>query len=135
MQWDAGRYAGFSSAQPWLPVAADYDTHNVVVQSGDPASLLNLYRRLLWYRRQSPSLFGGSYRPLDVAVGACFVYLRAADDQTHLIALNFTDQPQRFSVPDRASGHLVLTTHLDREGRISLDPLELRAHEGVVVRL
>ena len=132
MQWDTSQNAGFPPAEPWLPVADDYEMRNVAAQTADPVSLLNLYCRLLWYRRRSPSLFGGTYRPLNVGHGACFAYLRTAGDEAHLIALNFTDQPQRFPIPDQPSGCLVITTHLDREGRISL---ELRPHEGSVARL
>src|SRR4249919_3011452 len=32
MQWDSGPSAGFSSAQPWLPLADDFATGNVANQ-------------------------------------------------------------------------------------------------------
>jgi alpha-glucosidase len=134
MQWDDSPYAGFSTVEPWLPVSADYVTRNVAVQSADPRSILNLYRRLLWLRRRSPALYGGSYRPLE-ADEDCFVYLRTADDERRLVALNFASESRRLAVPDVGAGRVILSTHLDREEGVSLLGLELRPHEGVIVQL
>jgi alpha-glucosidase len=135
MQWDAGPNASFSATEPWLPVSADYATRNVAVQSADPTSMLSLYRRLLWYRRRCPALYGGSYQPLDACDDHCFVYLRAAGDERRLVALNFADGQRRISIPGKDAGQVVISTHLDREGSESLSALELRAHEGVIVEL
>ncbi len=51
MQWDEGAFAGFSGVEPWLPLADDFATVNVARQRADPASLYNLYRRLIAARR------------------------------------------------------------------------------------
>jgi len=134
MQWDDSPNAGFSTAEPWLPVSGDYATRNVTIQSADPTSMLNLYRRLLWYRRGSPALFGGCYQPLD-AGDNCFVYLRAAGDERRLVALNFADGQRRVSVPGEGAGRIVISTHLDREESVSPSGFELRPHEGVIVEL
>lgn len=135
MQWDGSPNAGFSDVEPWLPVSADYGTRNVAVQSAAPTSILNLYRRLLWYRRENPALYGGDYRPLDVGDDDCFVYLRTAGDERRLIALNFTDDQRYISVPGEDTGQIVISTHLDREEKVSLSRLELRPHEGLIVEL
>ncbi|MFQ5812921.1 MAG: alpha-amylase family glycosyl hydrolase [Anaerolineae bacterium] len=134
MQWDSSPNAGFSTTEPWLPVSDDYATRNVAAQSADPTSMLNLYRRLLWYRRGSPALYGGSYQPLD-AGDDCFVYLRAAGDERRLVALNFANGQRRVSVPGEGAGQIVISTHLDREEKVSLSKLELRPHEGLIVEL
>jgi alpha-glucosidase len=135
MQWDGGPNAGFSDVEPWLPVSADTDTRNVAVQSADPQSILNLYRRLLWYRRRSPALYGGGYRPVDAGDDDCFVYLRTAGDERRLVVLNFAGDQRRISVPGEGAGQVVISTHLDREGSEALSGLELRPHEGVIVEL
>jgi len=135
MQWDSSPNAGFSDVEPWLPVSADYETRNAAVQSADPTSMLNLYRRLLWYRQGSPALYGGDYQPLDAGDADVFVYLRTAGDERRLIALNFTADHRRISVPDEDTGQIVISTHLDREERVSLSDLELRPHEGIIVEL
>ena len=133
MQWDDSPNAGFSEAEPWLPISDDYAARNVTAQSADPTSMLNLYRRLLGYRRRNPALYGGSYQPLDAGDDECFVYLREADDERCLVALNFTGEPRRIAVPGGGEGRVVLSTHLDREGGVSLAELKLRPHEGVIV--
>ena len=73
-------FAGFSTVEPWLPLAGDFATCNVASQRADPASLYNLYRRLLALRRSRAALTRGSYRPLD-APGEVLAYLREADGE------------------------------------------------------
>ena len=48
MQWDGSPGAGFSTGDPWLPVGSQAGTVNVAAQRDDPASMLSLYRRLIW---------------------------------------------------------------------------------------
>ena len=63
--------AGFTSGEPWLPVAASAARGvNAADERDDPRSLLSLYRRLLWYRRGVPALRHGDYRPLDAPDGS-----------------------------------------------------------------
>ncbi len=137
MQWDAGPNAGFSPAgvETWLPIAADYVTRNVAALSADPHSILTLYKRLLRLRRATPALYGGSYRPLDVEPDNVYVYLRKADAQRYLIALNFATEPRTLAIPGETGGRILLSTHLDREEAVSLDALSLRANEGVIIAL
>lgn len=137
MQWDAGPNAGFCppGVEPWLPISADYTTRNVAVQSEQPRSILNLYRKLLWYRRNTPALYGGSYRSLDVENEDCFVYLREAGDERRLIALNFSDAPCFISIPGEQSGTIAISTYLDREGKENLARLELRPNEGLLIEV
>jgi len=163
MQWDDSPNAGFSDVEPWLPVSEDYVTRNVAAQSTDPTSTLSLYRRLLWYRRRSPALYGGSYRSLNVGDEASFVYVRAAGDERRLIALNFSGDPRCIAIPnggageprfapplsppqaggrshalpfaEGGTGQIAISTHMDREEKVSLSNLQLRPHEGVIVEL
>jgi len=142
MQWDASPYAGFSEVEPWLPVTDDYRTRNVAVQSDDPTSILNLYQRLLWHRRNTPALHGGSYQALDVETDAgvpasdCFVYARMAEDAQVLVVLNFAGEARALRIPGEGTGKLVLSTHMDRKEPVALSqPLQLRAYEGVIIAL
>jgi alpha-glucosidase len=50
MQWDPTPSGGFTTGEPWLP-PIDSAERNVEAQRGDPASLLEHYRRLIARRR------------------------------------------------------------------------------------
>ena len=58
MQWDDSPNAGFCApdVQPWLPVNPDYPRVNVATQTGQPDSLLELYRQLFALRRDEPTM-------------------------------------------------------------------------------
>ena len=47
---------GFTTGRPWTRMAPDHATRNVAAQADDPASILALYRRLIWLRKGSAAL-------------------------------------------------------------------------------
>jgi alpha-glucosidase len=134
MQWDASPNAGFSSGRPWLPLADDYATVNVAAEREDPRSMLMLYQRLIALRRAAPALEIGGYAPVP-AGGDVLAYLRQAGEQRFLIALNLGHQDQAIELDARASGRIILSTHLDRADQPVSGSLALRADEGVIVEL
>jgi alpha-glucosidase len=117
MRWSAEPYAGFSSAEPWLPVG-DPAAANVSAQLDDPRSMLTLHRRLLALRRGE--LVAGAYRTLHAADGV-LAYRRG---ERTAVALNLTGEPRPLPV----RGSVVLSTHLDEAGGSML-----RGHEGVLL--
>ncbi|WP_030982900.1 glycoside hydrolase family 13 protein [Streptomyces sp. NRRL S-1813] len=64
---------GFSptgaSGEPWLPQPAHWKDLSVAAQTGDPASMLELYRRALHLRRDHPALGEGDLTWLDAPAG------------------------------------------------------------------
>jgi alpha-glucosidase len=138
MQWDGSATAGFTTGDPWLPVASSAARGvSVAAQRDDPRSLLSLHRRLVWYRKGSAALRHGGYRSLDTPEGI-FAYLREAGEERLLVALNFNDRPRSFTPEGTGAGEggLELATDPDRnKGPVSLRPLELGPDEGLVLRL
>jgi alpha-glucosidase len=135
MQWTPGEYAGFSSREPWLPVASDSVVVNVAVEEQDPRSMLTLYRELLRLRRSHGALSAGSYEPV-VMSGDLLAYVRRAPQSCVFIALNFGAEPFELELGALGKqGRLLLSTHLDRGGQPSSRAVGLRAHEGVIVEL
>ncbi len=133
-QWNDAPYAGFSTKDPWLPVAVDYLENNVEIQQRDPQSLLTLYRCLLHLRQSSLALGRGRYSPVNDAPPDCFVYLREYEQERYLIALNFGAETREVGLQG-ASGHLVISTELDRAEGLPVSTLTLRPHEGNIVKL
>ena len=67
MPWSADQpHAGFSTAEPWLPIPEDHRLHAVAEQDGDAGSVLSLTRTLIELRRSNPALRLGGFRPLDL---------------------------------------------------------------------
>ena len=56
---------GFSAGEPWLPMPASWAGITVEAQSGEPGSMLALYRTALRVRRDHPALGDGALRWLD----------------------------------------------------------------------
>lgn len=134
MQWDGSEKAGFTTGAPWLPVAANASRVNVAVEREDPASLLTLYRRLIALRKSEPALVAGTWAPFSV-IGDVFVYSRRRGERRLVVALNMGPEPLKVALPNQDRGEILINTHLDREGETVFRDVDLRADEGVVVRL
>lgn len=98
MQWNDGPNAGFSSGCPWLRVNPSYPRINVAAEERDPDSLLTWYKRLIWARKASPALTGGSYTPVEPSGRGVFAFFREGGGQRVVVLLNFSRWQKRLSV-------------------------------------
>ena len=135
MQWSAAKNAGFTEGEPWLPIAEDFAQINVEAERDDPASMLTLYNQLIKVRRGESALEVGQFEPME-AGGDLLTYMRRDQQSAFLIALNLGPQAQVVNFSNKASeGRITLSTYLDRSGDRVRGELELRAEEGLLVRL
>ena len=107
MQWDAGKDAGFSTAATtWLPVAADYKTVNVAVESKEPGSLLTWHEKLIAMRRDNPALRYGKQTMINTDNSSVISYVRASEAGTPpvVVAVNCTGSPQTIQLDAKAAG-------------------------------
>jgi alpha-glucosidase len=116
LPWTADApYAGFGSgAEPWLPQPPSWPSYAADLQSGDPASMLTLYREALRLRRTEPGFGDGPLSWLDTAPGV----LAFARGDGLLCVVNLAGEPAELP------GHrLVLLTSapLDEAGRLPRD--------------
>jgi alpha-glucosidase len=137
MQWNSGPNAGFSKPgiDTWLPLGSNYARINIERQLADETSVLNLYRRLLEYRRATPALRIGSYLPLDSVPDTCFAYLREVDGQRVLILLNFAAEQSEIDLPQYRRGEIKISTISVHGRSITLERLILEPYEGLVIEL
>lgn len=139
LQWTAGKNAGFSTAdKTWLPVAANYPTHNIETQSRDPDSFLSLYRRLGQLRNTELSLQHGEFKVIDTGDSKVLGYIRSGQEAQHTVLINFSKGSRNFTLkPETLLGEFVLSS----DSRSKLSPIQngkvhLRPHEAAVfVRL
>jgi alpha-glucosidase len=135
MQWSAAKNAGFTTGEPWLPIAEDYTHVNVAAERNDPASMLTLHSQLIKVRHGEPAFEVGQFELLE-ADGDVLTYVRRDRESAFFIALNLGPQPQviNFS-PNASEKRIVLSTNLDRSEERVRGNLHLRAEEGLLVRL
>jgi alpha-glucosidase len=125
MQWDTTPNAAFSTVKPWLPIAKNFTTVNVATELAAHGSLLNLYKQLLAFRKQSEVIQHGSYTPLDLSDPELMGFVREYRGEKLAIVINFSKVS---SIPLSLPGAVLLSTHAK-----AVDPLSLRPSEGRVI--
>jgi alpha-glucosidase len=136
LPWSDGRGAGFTTGRPWLRLAPDVTTRNVVAQRVDPDSVLACYRRLILARREQPSLRDGTMQLVSVGEPGVLAYRRHGSGPEVLVVVAFGRGDTTIRVPaprDGGQWRPVVGTHRDLPGRLaSRSAHALRAHEGLV---
>ena len=122
MQWNDEPFAGFSNTRPWLPVHPDYAQRNVAAQQADPHSMFNFTKDLLRLRKETPALRRGSYTPLQTPHGT-LAYIRQTDDQSVLVAMNFSKRQVNMDQP-AGDWRVIFSTAEDARG--SLSPYQIQ---------
>ncbi len=95
--WTGDPPHGWTGAEPWLPFPPEPGPRSVEAQRDDPSSILNLYRRILVSRRDSPALRLGSWQRLR-AEPDVLAYLRTSGPDRRLVAINFAAEARPLPV-------------------------------------
>lgn len=89
VQWDSSEGAGFTTGTPWLKINANKSYINVEDEKVDEESILNFYKHMIEFRKNSQALNEGSYRrvasPSDV-----YIFTRESIDQRLYIYCNLS---------------------------------------------
>jgi alpha-glucosidase len=133
MPWDARENAGFTTANPWLPLNADWPTRNVARMTEESHSILTLYRQLLALRRDCLALSIGDFVLSDVE-DQILAYERRHDSERLIVALNLGGQPHRLQLPRWARGSRLLLSTLEDAPLVEGGAILLRSNEGVVLK-
>ena len=133
MQWTSGSQAGFTTGTPWQPVNEGYEQVNVDVQSADPDSLLNHYRRLVALRNDHPALRSLAFQVAESPARSVYAYLRHAEGEAILAVLNLGQEATGealFTLRDSslAAGHYIAVDLLSGE---EAQPLSVEAGGAV----
>ena len=108
-QWDGGPGAGFSTAEPWLPLNPDHTRVNLAEQRGRPDSVYQFYRQLIALRKSEEygeTVVYGETVPWLAEQKNLMAYLRRGE-KTLLVMGNFQPQPQRAALPARIKRILI----------------------------
>ncbi|GGP61538.1 alpha-glucosidase family protein [Shewanella saliphila] len=111
--------AGFSNAQPWLPISAQHINSAVDVQEADSDSILNSYRHFLAWRKQQNVLIDGDIQFVDAHPNV-LAFVRTLGSQRMLVLFNLSIQQSHFELADIKlnsvlDGHGLATGHQDQQ--------------------
>jgi alpha-glucosidase len=132
MQWDGGKYAGFSTVRPWLPLNKDYSMVNVEAQDKDPLSVLNFYRRLIKLRRCQAALQKGDFAMLPSGKDV-IAYRRTCQGVEVIVILNFAVSVRQHEIDDAGPCKVLLGTHRESGSIVDKGVLAVYAYEVLVL--
>ena len=113
-QWTDGKNAGFSEGTPWFFVNENYKEINAAQQEDDPNSLLNFYRAILKFKKETPVAVWGDYKEYFPKDKNFYVYAREYEGKRLLVICSFTKKALRFEAPedfDLYAGQVVFSNY------------------------
>lgn len=132
MQWDASNNAGFSKAEPWLPVNPNYQTINVAAALADDQSIFYTYQRLIQLLKKHDLIKFGDFELINETEAEVFAYRRTYQGEKWLIVSNFSEQSNFFTFDGKVD-KLIIANMTDLS--LDLNHKLLRPYEAFVVKL
>lgn len=130
MQWSDAPQAGFTTGpRTWLKVNPNYVSINVAAQDTDPparrhGSVLNYYRQLLRWRKQTPAIHTGTYNDLAPAHPTIWAFERAHESGTYITVANVSGETEQ--LPFQVAGNVIQGNYANQAE--SLQPWEVRVY-------
>jgi oligo-1,6-glucosidase len=134
MQWSDAKNGGFSininnptgesKTKPWLKVNPDYSTINVARQDTDSGSVLNYYRKLLQWRKQTPAIHHGTYQDLLPFHPVLWVFERILESKRFVILANFS--ADEVAISEVTAGYIIVSSNYTEPLADTLQPYEAR---------
>lgn len=127
MQWSSQDHGGFSRHTPWFKTNANYPQINVENQAAEPDSILNYYRALLAWRKESDVVRYGSYHPVLTQYDAVFAYVRVMTGQKLYVIANFSDETLSLAgdiVPEQDERHFVFHNYVSHQANLAARVLQ-----------
>ena len=132
MPWREAEHGGFTHGTPWLPVSASHRQRSVDRQEIQPESPLNVFRRLMRWRRQHPALVSGDISFLD-ATSPVLAFVRSFRGASVLAMFNLSAEEVVVPLPVNAAQEL--SGHGLTAGRIEGDRVRLPGYGSLFAGL
>ncbi|ANC75715.1 alpha,alpha-phosphotrehalase [Fictibacillus phosphorivorans] len=139
VQWNESENAGFTTGEPWIPVASNFKEINAEVAVNDENSIFYHYQKLNKLRKEVDVITYGDYQLILENHPEIFAYVRNAENGEKLLVVNnFYGKNTEFALPSSVD-----FTGLSAEVLISnyegtpedLSSFSLRPYESVVFHL
>ncbi len=109
MQWTGEVYGGFSKAEPWLPMSAEFRKEiTVEAQEKDRDSILSFYKKLVAMRKRHPVIAEGEISFLETGTDMALAYKRALGEQQIVVLCNLDRKKQSIKTDRKWAGYKIL---------------------------
>src|SRR5512138_898672 len=98
MPWDDSVHAGFTTGEPWLPIAEQHRSLNVARQNLDAYSTLNRFRAFLRWRKEQLVLLRGDIKIVPTS-DPVFAFERRMDADRMFLAFNLSGETVQLELP------------------------------------
>jgi alpha-glucosidase len=131
--WNEANGAGFSTAQPWLPIPDHHRARAVSQQDEDPESVLQGFRHFMRWRREHGALRDGDIRFHD-APEPLLLFTRSHAAGALLVAFNLGDSECTLPVPEAMRLRQVACPGPEN-GRLDGQTLKLPGHAVIYAEI
>jgi len=135
MQWDEGIYAGFSEAEPWIPLSSRFRKEiTVEAQQRDKDSILAFYKKLVAMRKIYPVIAKGSISFQETGTDMTLAYLRTLEEEKIAVLCNLSRKKPNMKI-DREweSYQILLGNYEGRENALKEEIYIMEPYEFLVL--
>lgn len=132
MQWDKSEYAGFSTSEPWIDLAINYQNINVENQVNKAGSVFNHYKKLIELRKANKAISIGKIEFLFHENESIIACKRQYEDTSIFIFNNLTSKDVNIDIKQiKLNNKIVLSNY--ESMMLKNDTLSLRPYESLIV--
>lgn len=137
MQWNDKEFAGFSTAEPWMPINPNFKDINVEKALSDKDGIWYFYRDLNKFRVGNEIIRYGTFKQYYPEDKKLWVYEREYKGKKYVVIANYSDKKANFVVPDELKGYAKCNTvmHNYEEKDLMLKDMTFRPYEAIVFEI
>lgn len=138
MQWNSAPNAGFTTGNPWINLASNYDFLNADKALEDKNSVFWHYKRLIMLRKEHDIISYGDIEFILKEHEEIFAYIRTQGDEKLLMVSNFYGRDTIFELPSQLrfedySSSIMISNYNDSSNEYR--KVKLRPYESIVYYL
>ncbi|MYL64593.1 alpha,alpha-phosphotrehalase [Bacillus hwajinpoensis] len=138
VQWTPEPHAGFTTGEPWIPVAKNYEDINVENTLKERNSVFDHYQKLISLRKSVDLITYGDYELLLAEDPQLFAYVRNGENEKLLVINNFYETEATFELPshievDGYHAEVLISNYEDSPS--TFKKVTLRPYESIAYHL
>jgi trehalose-6-phosphate hydrolase len=138
VQWTSEPHAGFTTGEPWIPVAKNYEDINVEDTLNERNSVFEHYQKLISLRKSVDLITYGDYELLLAEDPQLFAYVRNGENEKLLVINNFYETEATFELPshievDGYHAEVLISNYEDSPS--TFKKVTLRPYESIAYHL